>query len=128
MASSSTTISGGGRSDAPADKIGIGALPNLAKGIGVPVSKLGLCGFKKPSADDGVARLSAELGVLSAESGAVSAELGVLSAGVEANALRGVSAELGAMSAELGIRSAGVEADAMRGVSGAESRERERER
>ena len=100
----------------------------MAKGIGVPVAKLGLCGVKRPSADDGVARVSAELGVLSAESGILSAEFGIMSAGVEANALRGVSAELGAISAELGIRSAGVEADAMRGVSGAESRERERER
>ena len=89
---------------------------------------LGLCGVKRPSADDVVARVSAELGVPSAELGVLSAELGIRSAGVEANALRGVSAELGAMSAELGIRSAGVEADAMRGVRGAESRERERER
>ena len=74
----------------------------MAKGVGVPMAILGLCGVKRPSADDVVARVSAELGV--------------------------PSAELGVLSAELGIRSAGVEADATRGVSGAESRERERER
>ena len=111
-ACSSTTISGGGRSDAPADNGGIGALPNLARGIGVPFAKLPVSGVKpnlargigvpfaklpvsgvkRPSADDGVARLSAELGVMSAESGIVSAELGVWSAGVEADALSGVNA------------------------------------